>query len=405
MVSPNTDNAFIGKYFDLIRTEQFFITVYLFLFLRDKGLFLFDCFIMKLKNIIEMNLIFMDYAPIRQKSDIYHGGHIRRYYAWTTLNKMVRRVIPFRNENGGINWNAVWSMFDKDSRIWIEYGCGGTAHIFALFVSLIRSNKIILDIHDFAVIQKRDFHRNPPLIKRLQYQIIEDLLIKRASIIILAWPRMLDYFTPQRKQKLIIMVPGVGDDELIAHSSGMKNNGRKIALYFGSMKRKDMIPWIIELFSEMKGWELHLIGPRGDAEIADGENVNYTGPVSHDKLFSIICNANLILIPHPRNEYMESQIPMKVAYTLLSCKPVISTRLKGLCEYITKLDLQENMIYLDEWNHDTLKEALHKAENINIDAALTIEKLRPLSWEPRFKKAIEIIFDESQSSVNQIQWI
>ena len=67
--------------------------------------------------------------------------------------------------------------------------------------------------------------------------------------------------------------------------------------------------------------------------------------------------------------------------------------------------LQENVIYLDDWNPDSLKEALKNAENIKIDVNKTIEKLRPLSWEPRFKKAIEVIFDESRNSVDQITWI
>ena len=125
-------------------------------------------------------------------------------------------VIPFRKENGDINWQAVSLMFKGGSRIWIEYGCGGTAHIFTLFASLVRSNKIIINVHDFAVVQRRDFDKNPSLLKRFRLNIIERLLIQRAHALILAWPRMLDYFTPGNNQKLLIMVPGVGEDETIS---------------------------------------------------------------------------------------------------------------------------------------------------------------------------------------------
>jgi len=350
---------------------------------------------------IEMEVIFIDHAPIKQKSDICQGGQVRRYYAWITLNKMVEKVIPFRKENGDINWYAVRCMFNKDSRIWVEYGCGGTAHIFVIFASFIRSNKIILNIHDFAVIQQKNVDKNPPFMKRLRLQIIEQLLIKRAYSIILAWPRMLDYFTPKRNQKLLIMAPGVGEDELFAHSSNEKKNEKKIVIYFGGMKRKGMIPWIAELFSELKEWELHLVGLREKEDIIEKENVKYLGSVSHDKLFDVICNVDLILIPYPRNDYLDRLIPMKVAYALLSCKPIISTRSQGLYEYISILELEENVIYLDDWNRESLKEALQKAENMKIDVGKTIEKLRLLAWEPRFEKAIEIIFDDSQSSVNQ----
>jgi len=348
---------------------------------------------------IETEVIFIDHAPIKKKSDIRQGGQVRRYYAWITLNKMVEKVIPFRKENGNINWHAVGYMLNKDSRIWVEYGCGGIAHILVLFASFIRSNKIILNIHDFAVIQQKNVDKNPPFMKRLQLQIIERLLIKRAYAIILAWPRMLDYFTPKRNQKLLIMAPGVGEDELFAHSFNEKKNEKKIVLYFGGMRRKGMIPWIAELFSELKEWELHLVGLREKEDIIEKENVKYLGSVSHDKLLDIICNADIVLIPYPRNDYLDRLIPMKAAYALLSCKPVISTRLQGLYEYISILELEENVIYLDDWNRESLKEALQKAENMKNDVGKTIEKLRLLAWEPRFEKAIEIIFDESQSSV------
>lgn len=360
---------------------------------------------MTINKTTKKEVVFVDRVPIYQKSDIHNGGHVRRYYVWITLNKMVDDVITFRKKNGNIHWKSVWCMFKKDSKVWVEYPCSTIAHLLVLFASFIGSKEIILNIHDFAVLQSRDFVKNPPFIKRSRLAIIELLLIKRANTIILAWPGMLDYFTPGKKQKLLIMVPGVGDDELFPHLANKNNKGRKIALYFGSMKRKGMIPWISKLFSELRDWELHLIGQREGEEIVERENVKYKDSVSHDKLFDIICNADLVLIPNPKNDYMDRFIPMKAAYTLLSCKPVIATRLRGLSEYISMVGLEENVIYLDDWNPESLKGALEKAENIKIDVEKTIEKMRPLSWEPRFNKAIEIVFDESRNSADQIEWI
>ena len=79
-----------------------------------------------------METIFVDWAPVDSKSKICSGGQIRRYYAWTTLNKIVNKVIPFRKKDGTINWKAVMKMFKKDSMLWVEYGCGGVAHLFCL---------------------------------------------------------------------------------------------------------------------------------------------------------------------------------------------------------------------------------------------------------------------------------
>lgn len=357
------------------------------------------------KKIAEQDVVFIDHAPIEQKGGIRQGGQVRRYYAWKTLNQMVERVIPFRKENGDINWQSVSLMFKGGSTIWIEYGCGGTAHFFALFASLVRSNKIIINLHDFAVIQQRSFDKDLPFIKRFRLQIIEQLLISRGNIIILSWPGMLDFFKPGKKQKLLNMVPGVGEDEIFLHLPTKKNNGRKIALYFGSMRRKGMIPCIADLFSELKEWELHLIGLKEGEEIVERENVRYTGSVSHDKIFDIMGNADIILVPNPKNDYTNRLIPMKAGYALTSCKPLIASRLRGFSEYVSMVGLEENVIYLDDWNPDSLKEALKKAENIKIDVDKTLDKVRQLSWEPRFKKAIEIIFDESQSSVDPIRWI
>lgn len=45
---------------------------------------------------------------------------------------------------------------------------------------------------------------------------------------------------------------------------------------------------------------------------------------------------------------------------------------------------------VEEWNLESLKNALNKALNTNIDTDKTIEKLRPWAWEPRFRKAVEL---------------
>ena len=352
-----------------------------------------------------MEIVFVDWVPINRKSGIHSGGHIRRYYAWITLNKMVDKVVPFKGKNGGINWKAVIRMFKKDSVLWVEYGCGGVAHLFVLFASIINSNKLILNLHDL-VIQQRYFDKEDlPFLTRIRLQIVERLLLKRASTIILAWPRLLDYFTPKKNQKILIMPPGVGADELFIPSCKMMDDGEKNAIYFGSMMRKDAIPKIIELFSELKEWELHLIGLKEGERIVEKENVKYLGAVSHDKLPDILGNADAILVPLPKNDYTDKSIPIKLGYVLKSCKPVIATKLKGISEYVSMVGLEENIVYIEEWDLESLREALQKAQSLNIDAVKTIEKLRPMMWEPRFEKVIEIVFGVSRVSIGQIGWV
>jgi len=353
---------------------------------------------------IETEIIFVDWAPINSKSDIRGGGHIRRYYAWITLNKMVDTVLPFREKSGNINWKAVRHMFKKDSMLWVEYGCGGVAHLFALFASFIRSKKLIINVHDLAI-QQKYVDQSAPFLKRIRLQIIEGLLFERANTIIIVCPGLLDYFTPKKNQKVFIMPPGVGKDELFVRPSDKIDKRNKIALYFGSMRRKGAIPLTIELFSELKKWELHLIGLKEEEEIFENGNVSYLGSVSHDKLTNILIDADVILIPYPKNDYLDKAMPIKLGYALKSCRPVITTKLRGVSEYVSMVGLEENVIYVDAWNPDSLEEGLEKAQNLNIDAEETIEKLSAVMWEPRFEKVVGIALGTSQITHGRIEWI
>ena len=351
-----------------------------------------------------MKIIFVDWAPIDKKSKIRSGGQIRRYYAWLTLNKMVDKVVSFRKKEGSINWKAVRYMFKKESKIWLEYGCGSVAHLFVLFTSFVSSNKLILNIHDFTI-EQRYVSKDQPFLRRIRLQIIEHLLLKRADVIILPCPGLLDFFRPKKSQKILIMPPGVGASELFVPQTNKIDNGKKIAIYFGSMNRKGAIPKIIELFSELKEWELHLFGLKEGEEIIEKENVKYLGAVSHDKLAGILSNADTILIPLPKNRYLDIAMPTKLAYALKSCRPVIVTKLKGISEHVSMMGLEGNVIYVEEWNIDTLRDALQKAHNLNIDGEKTIERLRPMAWEPRFMKVIKIALNMNHRNRFEIEWI
>lgn len=350
-----------------------------------------------------MEVVFVDWTPISQKNDIYGGGDIRRYYAWISLNRMVNKVIPFRKKSNIINWKTVANIFKKNSVIWLEYPCGRIAHLVVLLAFFIRSKKFVLNVHDFAI-QQKYFNKERNFLKKIQLQFIEYLLLNHAHVIILAMPGLLDYFMPKKSQKIIIMPPGVGTDELILNRFN-KTAKKNVALYFGSMQRKGMIPKIIELFSNLEEWELYLVGSKEGQEITEKENVKYLGKVNHNRLEGILNNADVILIPSPKNDYLSKVMPIKTGYALKSCKPIIATKLKAISEYVSMLGLESNVIYLDEWNLEDLKKALRKAQELNVDAEKTIERLRTVAWEPRFKKAIEIAFEIHKGNQEMVEWV
>jgi|GEM_PF-2982015 len=352
-----------------------------------------------------MVMVFVDWAPITKKSDIYKGGHIRRYYAWKAISEVADKPLSFRRDDGSISRGTIIQMLGKDSKIWVEYGCGGVAHLIVLFALFIRFNKtLILDVHDLSM-QQRDVDEQQPFLKRVRLEIIEYFMLKRANVIILPCPRLLDYFKPRKNQKIIIMIPGVGEDELSVPTIQKKGKNKNKALYFGSMQRKGAIPKIIGLFSDVKGWNLELLGQREGEEFEEGENVKYMGAVSHEKLQDILGDEDVVIIPLPKNEYLDKAMHIKLGYALKSCKPVITTKLKGITDYVSMTDLEDNVIYVEEWNLDTLKDSLQKSQNLNISAEETIEKLRPLAWEPRFRNAIEISLGISETKNFEVEWI
>lgn len=349
-----------------------------------------------------MKVVFVDWKPINNKSDIYSGGSIRRHYAWITLNKMYEEVVPFRNENGRINLKALYCLFKNDSKIWVEYGCGRIAHILVLLASVVKSRVIVLNVHD-AILQQRDFYKEISLIKRIQVKFIEQMLINRANTLIFAWPELLHILKPNHKCKTIIMPPGVGEDELFVPSLVKINNAKKIALYFGSMQRKGAISGVVDLFSELDEWELHLIGLKEGEDIVERNNIKYLGPMSHDKLPDALDIADVILIPLPNNDYSDKVMPIKLGYVLKSCKPVITTKTTGISEYVSMTELEDNVIYVDEWDLKNLKDALSEAERASIDSRKTIEKLKPMAWEPRFFRLIEVAFNNQDKCDDILQ--
>ncbi len=348
------------------------------------------------------DILFIDNIPITSKNQIYSGGQIRRYYAWITVNNIASKVTSFRKKNGSINWRSIISNLNKDNVVWVEYRCGGLAHILALLLSLNFSKKLILNVHDLSI-QQRDFDKEAWIVKRIRLRVVEKLLLRRANVIILAWPKLLDYFEPNKNQKIQIMPPGVDEDDNSTFTPA-KDNVKKTAVYFGSMRRKGIIPKIIELFFELKDWELQLIGPKEGEEIFEKENVKYMGSISHNKLMDIVSKADVVLIPLLRNEYTDKFIPIKIGYVLKTCKPVIVTKLEGISEFVSMCGLDDNVIYMNEWNADTLKKALQKAESIDIDTNKTFDRLETLVWEPRFKKAVKIALEDSIYS-DQIIWV
>lgn len=344
-----------------------------------------------------MRIIFVDWTPIENRSMIDNGGKVRRFFVYNMLKKHYH-VVPIRKSTGKINFKAVPSLFYKDSKIWVEYGCGRVSHILVILSTLVSSNSFVLNVHDLSM-QEKHFNKRRNLTKEIQLYLIEKMLLKRAGVVILAWPGMLNFFNPKPGQKVIVMPPGIEKEELYKNIQNCTGH-IKTALYFGGMKRKDIIPTICNLFTNLEEWKLDLAGLKEGENIDSYKNIHYLGSLPHVELNAIINKYDVILLPLPRNKYTEFILPMKTCYALNSCKPIIMSRLPGLINFVSEIGLSSNVIFIDNWDEINLKRALDESLTLNIDYEKTQSILAKLDWENRFDELKEIIYDDKETSSN-----
>jgi hypothetical protein len=303
-------------------------------------------------------------------------------------------VFPLRGYDGRLNFSSIFYLIKKNTKIWVEYGSGRTAHILVLLSSFITSKPFILNVHDFTI-QERYFNRKRTFLKEMQLDLIENLLLKRANVIILAWPGLLNFFNPAIHQKVIVMAPGI-EVESLCETSCYEKGSRKKALYFGGMKRKDIIPHVCSVFSKLDDWNLHLVGLKEGESIFSSSNIKYIGLFPHAELNALFHSYDVILIPLPVNKYTEYILPMKTCYALGSCRPVIMSKLPGLTKYIMDLGLSSNVIFVDNWDDSSINVALAKSLDIKIDCERTREILARLDWSRRFDEVITLISNNAE---------
>lgn len=353
-----------------------------------------------------MEIIFFDCANIENKMNIKHGGNVRRYYSQLALKRAGYKINYVYTFKDIINFNK--HIFIKRNLLWFHYPTRRSVSIIAIFISLITRKKLILTLHDFPIEQQAAVDgKKYTFIERNSIRLIEPILLYCSSHIIIAAPGMLNYFKPLKNQHIIVMPPGVSNSELILPNLGKNcQRSKKVAVYFGSMKRNKAIPNLINIFLKLKDWELHLFGPLEGEKIIQSSSVKYFGQMDPDSLKENLENSDVILIPYPCNDYLHICMPMKLGSALACCKPVIATRLQGISEYISYLGLNENVVYINEWNESNVLKALKKTERLSIDKDITLEKMNKMAWEPRFSELIGIISSNSKSSNNDnIKWI
>lgn len=349
-----------------------------------------------------VNIIYVGEA-INEKKDISNGSHIRRYYALASLKNKFNTVIINGLKDVFINHRAI---FRKNSLIWVHYPSSRKTCLISILLSFLTSNEMLLYIHDFPVEQKKGFtFTTYSFNKMMSLKILQQILLCKSQYLVLASPLFLDLFPRKSYHSIFYMLPGFGLDEanlLFSKSTEHQESNRKKALYFGSMNRADSIFLLSKVFSKITDWDLHLLGPLEGMELQfDSKNVIYLGQKKHDDVLKGLKDYDVIIIPYPKNNYIDKIMPIKLGYSFASCKPVITSRTDGIELYVSLVGLEKNVIYIDEWTEENLLEALEAAEELKINQDDTFSKMETIQWEICFEKLFKYLETDDCSLPNK----
>jgi hypothetical protein len=274
------------------------------------------------------------------------------------MQKKESDFFPIRGDNGSLNIKAIKCMLEKHSIIWLEYPSGRIVHIMALLASIIRNKRLVINIHDFAVRTEYINYNPDGIFTQIQRKIIERLLFWKSKVIILPHEGVTDA-VPNKNKRVIVMPPGVGRDEIKPPERRRKKE-KNVALYFGGLERRGMMK-NIESFSDIPDWDLWLLGAIQSASIPESDNIKYLGCVSHDGILDVMSKVDVIVIPYPKNKYLNKTVPIKIGYAIGSYKPIVMHEFPFCSRYVRSLGVEDNFVYIENWNPEELRLALNKA--------------------------------------------
>ncbi|MDG6219796.1 MAG: glycosyltransferase, partial [Candidatus Thermoplasmatota archaeon] len=279
-----------------------------------------------------MKVIYVGQNLLKNKKDMNYGGMIRKYYSQKILSEK-ENLIFIEKYKDVLKFKE--NIIDQESFLWIHYPLQRKLSILTIFLSFFFQNKIILTIHDIPILQQKDLADTKyTYFKQFSIKFTEKILFRIAKYIILPAPGLKKNISKRKNQTFFVMPPGISKQELNIAPACSFINKRKVALYFGSMKRSDSIFQLTKVFSKMDSWDLHLVGPLDNEQLHFANNIKYLGQVNHCDLPNILHNSDVILIPYPKTEYFNLCMPIKLGYSLMSFKPIITTKLNGIQEYV-----------------------------------------------------------------------
>lgn len=272
------------------------------------------------------------------------GPHIASYYIVQELISQNKEVSFF--DIGVPNKRELRNLLSCDA-IWYIYPMGRMNGFLTYLTALLLNRKLIIYVNDLPILQFRDLMlQSRNVIKTMSMKLIENLLFSKAAVVISTSPYFFEHLHVTSKKK-IVFPPGICKNDLFQNYEAGNNLPNNIVLYAGSLDRSGMITKISTMFRDIENWSFWIAG-KGNERIDLNSNVRYFGLLPKVELFNLYSEADAIIIPYPQLEYYNLIIPLKSAETLVTNKPIITSKLKGIEAYIDFLGIKDNVIFVED---------------------------------------------------------
>lgn len=168
-------------------------------------------------------------------------------------------------------------------------------------------------------------------------------------------------------------------------------SGKKICLYAGTISRLKGADYLVAAARLLPEVEFDLLGPVASefSDLSWPANVKLLGKKDQQELPLILQAADVLLLPHPRNEY--SQSPMKLFEYLASGVPMVASRLPSLTEILN----YRNAVLVEPEDGVALADGIRR---VLVDPVLSralaeqaFQDVQGYTWEMRGKKIADFI--------------
>lgn len=183
------------------------------------------------------------------------------------------------------------------------------------------------------------------------------------------------------QNRAVLMPPAVDLSLFTAVSYNRSGQVRPVCVYFGTVG----LSLDLDLLRQISHrYTLRLIGPVRQQLDGFAAETEIIGPVPHERVASLIRDADVLLLPYNKQPHMGGVIPAKLFECLITGKPIVATNLTTIDEY-------RQLVYLCE-GQEAVFAAIESAQTEDETlAAHRIACARENSWDQRLNQMEEQI--------------